>query len=48
MREYLDFDAAMSRQLLWGELVARGSWKFSDQEVLIFGEKRITCRELDK
>lgn len=48
MREYLDFDAAMSRQLLLGEVIARNARKFPGNEVLIFGERRITCRELDE
>ena len=48
MRDYLDFDAAMSRQLLLGEVIARNARKIPDQEILVFGERRITCRELDE
>jgi fatty-acyl-CoA synthase len=48
MKEYMGFDAAMSRQLLVGEIVARNARKFPDREILIFGERRITCRELEE
>ena len=48
MREYLDFDAAMSRQLLLGEIVARNARRYPDEEVMIFGERRITCREMEE
>ena len=48
MTDYMGFDAAMSRQLLLGEIVARNARKFPDNEILVFGENRITCGQLDE
>ncbi len=38
----------MSRQLLVGELIRRAAHKIPNQEAFIFGNKRITYRELEK
>jgi acyl-CoA synthetase (AMP-forming)/AMP-acid ligase II len=42
------FEIAMSRELLLGETLARNARKCPDLEAVIFGNRRITYRELDE
>jgi len=43
-----DFELAMSRQLLFGEMLARNARKFPDREAFVHKGVRVTYGELDE
>lgn len=46
--EDLGFEAAISRQLLLGEMLARNTRKFPTQEVIIIKDRRVRFKDLDE